>query len=181
MVTGYVVEMSCWPITSSRNPPDASDWTVLNNSDMSTSYVVRNLKKDKEYIFRVKAVNTHGLSPPGKVSEPVSLRSRSEGSGSSGNEDNADFDETSQDLSNEDNEANHDRVEYAEEDNDPFEAPFEHRIVQVEDGSIFKSKYEIYEELGRGRFGVVFKVRLLFVIVFYLEQLFYLFLIYFTS
>ena len=36
---------------------------------------------------------------------------------------------------------------------------FDHRIVQIEDGSIFKSKFEICEELGRGRFGTVFKVK----------------------
>ena len=36
---------------------------------------------------------------------------------------------------------------------------FEHRNVQVEDGSTFKSKFEICEELGRGRFGTVFKVK----------------------
>jgi predicted Ser/Thr protein kinase len=151
MVTGYVVEMSCWPITSGSQPPDASDWTVLNaESQHSTSFVVRGLKKDEEYIFRVKAVNVHGQSEPSRVSEPVSLASNQH-SGSSGNEDNCD------------EEANEDGCEKTDHDheNDPesFEAPFEHKIVTVEDGSIFKAKFEIYEELGRGRFGVVFKVK----------------------
>lgn len=152
MVTGYVVEMSCWPITSSRQPPDASDWLILNEiSMMSTSFVVTKLDKDKEYIFRVKAVNAQGQSQPSKVSEPVSLEQSNQVSGSSGNEDNAD--EETKDDSTESNEGGDLDAE------EPFEAPFEHRIVQVEDGSIFKSKYEIYEELGRGRFGVVFKVK----------------------
>jgi hypothetical protein len=45
-------------------------------------------------------------------------------------------------------------------EHDPsFNSPFEHRIVELKEGSIFKTKYEIYEELGRGRFGVVFKVK----------------------
>lgn len=154
MVTGYVVEMSCWPITSSRQPPDASDWLILNETCMmSTSFVVTKLDKDKEYIFRVKAVNAQGQSQPSKVSEPVSLEQSNQVSGSSGNEDNAD----------EDSKENADPSESGEghdlDSEEPFEAPFEHRIVQVEDGSIFKSKYEIYEELGRGRFGVVFKVK----------------------
>ena len=153
MVTGYVVEMSCWPITCSRGPPDASDWQILNSETrMSTSFVVTGLDKDKEYIFRVKAVNAQGHSPPSKVSEPVSLSSN-QASGSSGNEDNADDESAEADDNS--------KLEGEEDENDEahFEAPFEHRIAQVEDGSIFKSKYEIYEELGRGRFGVVFKVK----------------------
>ena len=31
--------------------------------------------------------------------------------------------------------------------------------MELKEGAIFKVKYEIYEELGRGRFGVVFKVK----------------------
>lgn len=146
IVTGYVVEMSCWPITSGSQPPDASDWQILNNSNagyLSTSFVVHGLDKDKEYIFRVKAVNAQGHSLPSKVSEPVSLGS-AQNSGLSGTE--------------EDEEEADAEVE-AIEDHGLFEAPFEHRIVEIEDGGIFKAKYEIYEELGRGRFGVVFKVK----------------------
>ena len=53
-----------------------------------------------------------------------------------------------------------DDVDLEELENDPtFEAPFEHRVVTLEPGADFKSKYGIFEELGRGRFGVVFKVR----------------------
>jgi myosin-light-chain kinase len=44
-------------------------------------------------------------------------------------------------------------------DHDPtFEAPFQHRNVVIEKGEVFKQQYDIFEELGRGRFGVVFKV-----------------------
>merc|ERR1711997_477472 len=97
-------------------------------------------------------MGAQGHSPPSKVSEPVSLSSN-QASGSSGNEDNAD--DESAEAENTSN-SGHD-----EEENDmtQFEAPFEHRIALMEDGSIFKNKYEIYEELGRGRFGVVFKVK----------------------
>lgn len=35
---------------------------------------------------------------------------------------------------------------------------FEPRIVSVEPGDCFKKRYEVYEELGKGRFGVVHKV-----------------------
>lgn len=35
---------------------------------------------------------------------------------------------------------------------------FEPRIVSVEPGDVFKKRYEVHEELGKGRFGVVHKV-----------------------
>lgn len=35
---------------------------------------------------------------------------------------------------------------------------FEPRIVTTEPGEAFKKRYEIHEELGKGRFGVVHKV-----------------------
>ena len=146
IVTGYVVEMASWPITSSSQPPDATDWQILSSdTHLSTSFVVTGLCKDKEYIFRVKAVNAHGHSQPSQVSEPVSLASNPVST--SGTEEEDETNPEAEDVSQN------------ELDDDPFEAPFEHRIVNVEDGSIFKSKYEIYEELGRGRFGVVFKVK----------------------
>ena len=89
ILTGYIVEMSSWAITSSTDPPDASDWQVLNDETLlSTSFVVKGLKKDKEYIFRVKAVNSQGHSEPSKVSEPVSLASHQH-SGASEEEENA--------------------------------------------------------------------------------------------
>jgi len=60
-----------------------------------------------------------------------------------------------QDKDGDDEDSEDDGLEH-----DPaFDAPFEHRIVDLKEGSIFKVKYEIYEELGRGRFGVVFKVK----------------------
>ena len=146
IVTGYVVEMASWPITSCSQPPDATDWQILSSdTHLSTSFVVTGLSKDKEYIFRVKAVNAHGQSQPSQVSEPVSLASNPVST--SGTEEEEDAQEGADDGGQD------------ELDDDPFEAPFEHRIVNVEDGSIFKSKFEIYEELGRGRFGVVFKVK----------------------
>merc|ERR1711976_1108689 len=79
------------------------------------------------------AQNIHGPSAPGKVSEPVSFMK----------------------FEDEDDEPDEDD---ASEDEDSFYNPFNHRVVSLEEGSIFKDSFDIYEELGRGRFGVVFKV-----------------------
>ena len=55
--------MSSWPITSESSPPEATPWEVLDwggHSHHSTSYVVKNLDADREYIFRVRSENVHG-------------------------------------------------------------------------------------------------------------------------
>ena len=135
MLTGYIVEMSSWIINADPGQPEPTDWTTLTSKCHSTSYIVKNLDAEREYIFRVKAQNIHGPSVPGKVSEPVSFL-------------RADEDDLEEDDSDE-----------KESDDEEFDSPFEHRIVTLEGGDIFKNKFDIYEELGRGRFGVVFKVR----------------------
>ena len=156
MVTGYIVEMSSWPITSDSRPPEATDWTVVD-SHHTTSYIVQNLDPGREYIFRVKAENSHGQSEPSRVSEPVCFGM----GGNSGNEDELGAIEGSGSSSNREGSLARDgsiHEDYV--DHDPtFEAPFEHRNVVIEKGEVFKQKYEIFEELGRGRFGVVFKVK----------------------
>ena len=135
MLTGYIVEMSSWVVNADPGMPEPTDWTILTSKCHSTSYIVKNLDEEREYIFRVKAQNIHGPSVPGKVSEPVSfLRA---------DEDDLDDDEE----------------EEADSEDEEFDSPFEHRVVSLEAGDIFKHKFDIYEELGRGRFGVVFKVR----------------------
>jgi serine/threonine protein kinase len=133
MLTGYIVEMSSWLITTDSGQPEPTDWTIVTSKCHSTSYIVKNLDPDREYIFRVKAQNIHGPSAPGKVCEPVSFMKSDE-----------DFDEHENNI---------------ESDDEEFDSPFEHRQVTLEEGSIFKDNFDIYEELGRGRFGVVFKVK----------------------
>lgn len=40
----------------------------------------------------------------------------------------------------------------------PEDSSFEPRLVTIEPGHEFKTRYELYEEIGKGRFGVVHKV-----------------------
>ena len=127
-MTGYIVEMSSWPITTDSEPPEPTDWTIVTSKCHSTSYIMRNLAEDREYIFRVRAQNIHGPSAPGKVCEPVSFSKA-----------DTDFDDADEDTD--------------DGDDDEFDSGFEHRQVTLQDGHIFKDKFDIYEELGRGRFG----------------------------
>ena len=160
IVTGYVVEMSSWPVTSDSAQPEATDWTVLTAECHSTSYIVTGLDCAREYIFRVKAVNVHGASEPSSASEPVGFGNSSATSG----EDEASgpaadkVREGGGGGGDDDDDCGDAECREAGECDESFEAPFQHRIVNLEPGSTFKEKYEIYEELGRGRFGVVFKV-----------------------
>ena len=133
MLTGYIIEMSSWPIISDSDQPEPTDWTIVTSKCHSTSYKVKNLDHEREYIFRIRAQNIHGQSCPGKISEPVSFMKF--------DDDFADAHEPSNDS-----------------DDEEFYAPFKHKIVTLQEGNIFKDTFDIYEELGRGRFGVVFKV-----------------------
>lgn len=45
-----------------------------------------------------------------------------------------------------------------EEDEEEFEPPFEARTVEMEDGHLFNDRYEVLEELGKGRYGTVRRV-----------------------
>ena len=152
IVTGYLVEMSSWPITSDSKPPNATDWTCLTADCNSTSYIVKGLDSDREYIFRVKAQNVHGASEPSRVSEPVCFAA------TSGEEEDGEAQAKKKEQEEDSTEGGR-RGEDGGETDPSFEAPFLHRIVNLEPGEIFKTKYDIYEELGRGRFGVVFKVQ----------------------
>ncbi|CAB4053959.1 Death-associated protein kinase 1,Death-associated protein kinase dapk-1,Myosin light chain kinase 2, skeletal/cardiac muscle,Myosin light chain kinase family member 4,Myosin light chain kinase, smooth muscle,Serine/threonine-protein kinase 17B,Death-associated protein kinase 3,Serine/threonine-protein kinase 17A,Myosin light chain kinase 3 [Lepeophtheirus salmonis] len=139
IVTGYRVEMSSWPITADPEPPVTEDWKILMTDMNSTSYIFKELLPGREYIFRIRCENAQGFSEPSLPSEPVRCQQE--------NDPDEDEDESSE------------SEEEEEEDLDSFEAPFEHRIVALDEGSVFKRKYGVYDELGRGRFGVVFKVK----------------------
>ncbi|XP_015434395.1 PREDICTED: myosin light chain kinase, smooth muscle-like [Dufourea novaeangliae] len=44
------------------------------------------------------------------------------------------------------------------EDEEEFEPPFEARVVEMEDGHLFADRYDVLEELGKGRYGTVKRV-----------------------
>ncbi|CAG0886838.1 unnamed protein product [Darwinula stevensoni] len=121
IITGYIVEMK-----DVQDP--GQTWVVACHKCNSTSYVVKGLMPGGEYVFRIRALNVHGVSAPSAESQPLKLDWRK-----------------AQRKISEDMEA-----EIAQ--------PFEHRIIQLEPGEEFAERYEVEEEVGRGRFGTVYKV-----------------------
>lgn len=53
-------------------------WTELASCN-STSYNVQNLLPDRQYKFRVRAVNIYGVGEPSAESEPVQVGLEAEG------------------------------------------------------------------------------------------------------
>jgi len=126
VVQGYTVE--------SRKVGNL-DWTTLAERWHSTSLKITGLEVGGQYEFRVLAHNRHGISPPSKPSQPITL----EGDGDQGAVPQG------QEVA----------VESDEEESEM--ADFEPTQVQVEDGSDFESRFTLHHEIGKGRFGVVFK------------------------
>lgn len=52
---------------------NSSDWITLASRVPSTSFTYDDLESDKMYTFLVRAENSHGLSSPSPLSEPVTL------------------------------------------------------------------------------------------------------------
>lgn len=67
-ITGYVIE---------KKEKFSLNFIVAGETfDDKTSYTVRNLTEEQEYLFRVKAVNKAGPSQPSDASKPVVAKPR---------------------------------------------------------------------------------------------------------
>ncbi|XP_061083193.1 myosin light chain kinase, smooth muscle [Conger conger] len=104
------------------------EWKDLVSCN-STSYNVENLLPDRDYKFRVRAVNMYGVGEPSAESEPVRV----------GQE-----------------EQEEDEKEEAEVSDDEKEP--EYRDVTIKKEQKVKDLYDVEERLGTGKFGQVFKL-----------------------
>jgi len=109
---------------------DLGQWDVLTSECNSTSYVIYNLQMEKTFSFRVRAKNIHGYSEPSAVSDPFILTPPTPS-----------------------NEADASLIEEEE-----FAPTFEYSHVTLAPGDNFRQNYMVHEELGKGRFGVVYRV-----------------------
>ncbi|KAG7466950.1 hypothetical protein MATL_G00147860 [Megalops atlanticus] len=105
------------------------EWKDLVSCN-STSYNVHNLLPDREYKFRVRAVNIYGVGEPSAESDPVKVGVEEE----------------------------EEKEEEAEVSDDDVEKEPEYRDVVIKKDQKVKDFYDVEERLGTGKFGQVFKL-----------------------
>ncbi|XP_055069679.2 myosin light chain kinase, smooth muscle [Misgurnus anguillicaudatus] len=107
-------------------------WSDLTSCN-STSYHIQNLLADRQYKFRVRAVNMYGVGEPSAESEPITVG----------------VEEVS--------EKKEEEVEATVSDDDEEKEP-EYRDVEIKKDCSVKDFYDIEDRLGTGKFGQVFKL-----------------------
>uniref|UniRef100_A0A671QML4 Myosin light chain kinase, smooth muscle n=1 Tax=Sinocyclocheilus anshuiensis TaxID=1608454 RepID=A0A671QML4_9TELE len=105
-------------------------WTDLASCN-STSYNVQNLLPDRQYKFRVRAVNIYGVGEPSAESVPVQVGLEAEGEN---------------------------KEDEAEPSDDESEKEPDYRNVTIRTDVKVKDLYDVEDRLGSGKFGTVFKL-----------------------
>lgn len=104
----------------------------------SLSCTIKDLQPGRAYRFRVRAENCHGCSEPSSPTDEVCIRWDAHAAqAKTGNTVDAD------------------RCQAVSDAESPAEP--EHRPPSVREGGDFKARFETFEELGKGRFGVVYR------------------------
>lgn len=115
-----------------------TDWSVHSTIVDSLSCTIKDLQPGRAYRFRVRAENCHGCSEPSSPTDEVCIRWDAHAAhAKTGNTVDAD------------------RCQAASDAESPAEP--EHRPPSVREGGDFKARFETFEELGKGRFGVVYR------------------------
>ncbi|XP_057334928.1 titin-like isoform X2 [Microplitis mediator] len=128
-VTGYSVEM---------RRGEEPCWVAVAEAKHSLSHTIRGLDSDKSYRFRVRAENIHGLSEPGMESETVIITTS----------------ETKKITTN----ISGFYLDPDEDTEDEVEPVYEPCVVTPEPGFLFDERYNVLEELGKGKYGIVRRI-----------------------
>ncbi|XP_076449773.1 uncharacterized protein LOC143286078 isoform X2 [Babylonia areolata] len=132
VITHYVIEVK---------DTDSKQWSTLVDDCKSTSYHALTLKADVSYQFRVRAANRLGLSEPSLPTPPVVM---------------TDPLHTSEDYESDGcSDVFSPTLDYRDRD----ELPFEPREVTLAPGRKFEDHYEYLHEVGKGKFGSVYKCK----------------------
>ncbi|RUS90384.1 hypothetical protein EGW08_001879, partial [Elysia chlorotica] len=131
-VTHYSIE--------ARTRQNGVTWDVVVSQCKELTCHILDLKPCTSYQFRVRAANRHGLGPPSEPSERVTTFDL--------------FASPSDYESDGFSEVFSPSIEYRED-----ELPFEPRHVTFNTEDKFESVYELDKEVGKGKFGTVYKCR----------------------
>ncbi|XP_031789478.1 titin homolog isoform X2 [Nasonia vitripennis] len=110
-------------------------WRVVAENCLSLCHEAHNLHAGATYLFRVRALNVHGPGEPSPESRPFKVPF-------------VDMDDAEDKLKVEEDQAN------MEDEN----GEYDDKEVTAEEGHLFKERYALHEELGKGRYGVVRRV-----------------------
>lgn len=123
---------------------DDADWTVHSTVVDSLSCTLKDLLRGRRYRFRVRAENCHGCSAPSDPTEAVHISAEAEparpeqrAARVNGSASNADC----MDNGGDDDGGDGRTIE----------------VPTVREGGDFRTRFETFEELGKGRFGTVYK------------------------
>ncbi|KAK6961312.1 muscle M-line assembly protein unc-89, partial [Biomphalaria glabrata] len=116
-------------------------WDVVVPQCQELNYHIQDLKPCSTYQFRVRASNKHGLGAP---SEPSDRTITSEPFSSISDDDSEGYPEVFTPT-----------IEYRRTD----DLPFEPRVVTLNRQDKFQDLYELENEVGKGKFGVVYKCK----------------------
>lgn len=115
---------------------EQNDWTVHSTIVDSLSCTLKDLQPGRAYRFRVRAENCHGCSEPSSPTDEVCISVAAN--------------------ANDAAQTNADRTKCSGSDDD-VECESEPTPPCVREGGDFKARFETFEELGKGRFGVVYR------------------------
>ncbi|KAF5273320.1 hypothetical protein FQR65_LT04742 [Abscondita terminalis] len=120
IITGFALEYSLI---------GSNIWNVAVNNCHSLNYTVHGLKSNSIYVFRVRAINIYGSSPPSLVSDHILVNP------STGN-----FTTIQKLILN------------------VLDATVVPSLIKMQPQLSFQAKYRVLEEIGKGRYGVVHKI-----------------------
>lgn len=129
------------PSSPLEQQENESSWLEIASVVDSLAYTVKSLKPLSAYRFRVRAENIHGRSEPGQPSDPVQIAKITEDS-TEGNQNLCIVIKKTKTLN------------ILISHHLDFQRP-----ISIKAGGDFKDRFQILEELGKGRFGVVYKVQ----------------------
>uniref|UniRef100_A0A182IQ33 Myosin light chain kinase n=1 Tax=Anopheles atroparvus TaxID=41427 RepID=A0A182IQ33_ANOAO len=150
-ITGFVIEME---------HQEDERWICVKRVPNSFSCVIDSLQEGARYRFRIRAENVHGSSPPTPASEVLTLTEDRRSNGTSGSR--VEHPVTSRtssggSVSSEGNGGEYGCADGGEHQREPMESPSP-PLMTIAAGGNFDEQFEVVKEVGKGRFGVVYKV-----------------------
>uniref|UniRef100_A0A182QC83 Myosin light chain kinase, smooth muscle n=1 Tax=Anopheles farauti TaxID=69004 RepID=A0A182QC83_9DIPT len=151
-ITGFVIEME-------QN--DDQHWTCVKRVPNSFSCTMDSLQQDGSYRFRIRAENVHGTSHPTPASELITLTESMRTNGTAdvrASRSVATPTSSGASFCSDGNGELSCWTDGADQEGNQQQQPVALPPVAISSGGDFDEQFEVVKEVGKGRFGVVYKV-----------------------